>query len=313
VGDKAVIANATETAGISAANINGERTVVSIDEKGFTFTAGSGDTATDTTVGGGSAITSERNFVFAIVNPYLETIVPNDCSTDISAKFTTGKSVSGSENNYQRETVYTRITPNINTQFNVPRMIAGDTNADNFLQENNVNIASKVSTFVKIDMKSGNQYVSPVIDLQRASLNMIATCIDDPSVTTPIYEVQETSPESGGTGSRHISVPIQLEQEAVGFETRFEAHVPTEAGLSFYYRVCRADEDIKTKPWIEKAPENTQPKDKSIVFREYVYLPGGQGGSLDPFQVMQTKVVMTSTSATKVPMFRKIRNRILAT
>lgn len=313
VGDKAVIAGATDTGGILAANINGERTVIAIDANGYQFTAGGGDTGDVTVNGGGNAITSERNVVMAVVNPYLETIVPNDCSTDVSAKFTTGKSVSGSENNYQRETVYTRITPNQNTEFNSPRMIASDTNADNFLQEDGVNITSKVSAYIKIDLKSGNQYVSPVVDLQRASLGMITNCIDDPTVTTPINEVDETSPESGSTGARHISEPIQLEQEAVGFETRVDGFVPEGAGVDFYYRVCRSDEDIRTKPWRLQDQYNVQPHDREVNFREFQYLPGGQNGNLDAFQQVQTKFVMKSTSACKVPLLRKLKTRVLAT
>ena len=108
VGDKAVIANAVATGGISAANINGERAVTGIDSKGYQVVAGAA--ATETLSGGGSAVTSDRNIQFDLVNTYLENIVPNDCSIDVSAKFTTGKSISGSETNYQRDTTFSRVT-----------------------------------------------------------------------------------------------------------------------------------------------------------------------------------------------------------
>ena len=152
-------------------------------------------------------------------------------------------------------------------------MIASETNADNFLQENGANITSVISSFIKIDLKSGNEYVSPVLDLQRASLGLVGNCIDDVSVTTPVYSVDETAPESGSAASRHISEPIQLEQDGVGFETRFDCFVPEGAGVDFYWRACRSDEDIRTQSWTLQPPTNSPPNDDGLNFRERIFLP----------------------------------------
>lgn len=310
-GDRAVISGAVATGGITAGNINGERAVVSQDVDGYTVAAGSA--ATETLSGGGDAVTSERNIQFDLVNPYIENIVPNDCSLDISAKFTSGSSIAGSETDYQRETVYSRVSAGVNTEFSEPRMIASQVNGEDFLQENGANIASDISAYIKIDLKSGNEYVSPVIDLQRASLGMISNCIDDVTVNVPYQEVPETAPESGSAGSRHISEPIQLEQDGIGFETRFDCFVPEGAGVDFYYRVAGVDEDIRTRNWIAENTYNQPALDNVLNFREHIYLPGGQSGNLRSFQQMQTKIVFRSTNSSRVPLVRALKTRVLAT
>jgi hypothetical protein len=311
VGDYAIITSAVDTGGITAANINGQRLVTGIDAQGYQVAAGA--SATSAVKGGGDGVISARNIMFDVVNPYLESIVPNQCSVDVSAKFTTGKSISGSETKYQRDLTYSRITPNQNTDFGSPRMIADDTNAQNFLQENGSNIASKVSAYIKVDLKSGNDYVSPVIDLQRASLILIGNCIHDPVTTPAIYPVSETQPSSGTDGAKHISAPVMLEQEGVGFECRFDARVPSQAGVQFYYRTTAADGNIQDEKWILQEPENTVPKDNDLTVREYNFLPGGQNGGLQAFQQVQTKVVMTSTSSAAVPFVKNLTWRVLAT
>ena len=65
VGDLVMISGATATGGITANNINGNRTITAVDGYGFRFTAGAA--ATSTVFGGGDAVSIIPNYMFDAV------------------------------------------------------------------------------------------------------------------------------------------------------------------------------------------------------------------------------------------------------
>jgi hypothetical protein len=138
--------------------------------------------------------------------------------------------------------------------------------------------------------------VSPIIDLQRSSLILVGVQLDDPVFTPHINSVSETEPYGGTTGSRHITNPVFLEQDAVGLEVKFEASVPSDHALDVYYRTASADENILDKYWTLAPETSNTPDDNSLTFRERTYLPGGRGGTLRPFNQAQVKIVFKAGS-----------------
>jgi hypothetical protein len=303
-GDPVIIADVTAVAGITAANINGSRTVDSADIHGFTITAGGASNATSTLVGGGDDILTTRNRVFNLVNPYIETIIPNFTSVDMSAKFTSGKTISGSTTRFVKDTQYSRVTPKMNAEFVEPKAIYQP-------GEETIELGGDASAYFKIDMKTSNNYVSPIVDLQRTSLILVQYCLDDPTISTTIYEVSETEAYGGTTGSKHIMTPVFLEQAAVGMQIFMLANLPNGSGVDFYYRTARADEDIKTISWAKQTPLNSVTNDNSMTFKDIEFLPGGRGGNLPAFQQAQFKVVMTGTGVSS-PAIRDIRAKFMA-
>lgn len=303
VGDTVTIAGCEDFANIVAnVSINGTHTITAIDIHGYTFVMPSSVTADRNMSGGGINVTTQRNFVFDVANPNLETIVPNSTSIDVSAKFTTGVHVSSDpnlrfkpngESGSMANAKYQRITLDQNIEFDTARAIyhSGVTDVTSGL--GGVSAASAYSAYMKIDLKSASNYVSPVIDLQRASLTLAGECIDDPSVTTPIHAVPETSPSGGSTGSKHITTPVVTEVPATGLDVRIQCNLPANSGVDFYYRTASADEDITQKEWIYKEPVTSVPNTGSNEFTEVQWLPGGKGGVLPPFQQSQTKLVLT--------------------
>lgn len=315
VGDTATISGATAVGGLTAGQINGSRAVTAIDGKGYQVVAGA--SATQTTKGGGSNVLSARNVNFDVFDAYIESVVPKHTSIDVSARFTKGRSVSDADattaGKYVKETVYTRVTPRQNLEFNdYPRMIAmrsEETNS-NGTSANGGSIASS-STYsldVKVDLKSTNDYVSPVIDLQRCSAILIQNCIEDPSVTPAIYNVAETEATGGSGSARHISTPITLNDDAVGLDIQFDAQVPSLAGIETYYRIAEHGVDILDQDWVLVEP--TTPVVKSndpYDFYSNDFLAGGIGGTLDAFSQAQVKIVMNSTNSTQIPKIRDLR------
>ena len=167
------------------------------------------------------------------------------------------------------------------------------------------------STYFKIDFKTSNDYVSPIVDLQRCSLALIGECISNGTGITD-FAVAETEASGGTEGSKHISTPITLEVPSTGLEVSTEVALPTGAGVDLYYRAGTSDQNISELNWIYSPPStpvtNTGNGGVNVSAN---WLIGGQNGSLNEFQQVQTKVVLKGTE--KAPSISKgIVTRIYA-
>jgi hypothetical protein len=307
-GDTAFVDSAGDFAGITAeTSINGSQTVDSADINGYTFTYSTGSAATVSLTGGGDNVLSRQNKVIHTVNPYIETIVPDNTSIDVTAKFTEGKALSstriGAGDRWVQDENYSRIALRVNNDFETPKAIYNYA-----AQEANLG-AGVASTYFKIDMKTASDYVSPVVDMQRASLILVGYKVDDPDVTPHILPVDETAPVGATTGSRHIVSPVLLAQDAVGIETKVTANIPDGASIDYYYRVAVGDQDLETLPWELVEPENTIPNHNDPYFRDVTYLPGGRGGYLSSFNKAQVKFVLKGSD--RFPTLKDIRTRYL--
>lgn len=297
--------------GIAAAQINGSRTITAVDYTGYTFNAGG--TATSTTSGGGNAVTSTKNIPYSVIYPHAQTLIPDGTSLNFGIKGTTGKSFAGTETAFQKDTTYSAININENNVSKVPYVVA---NASSETSELGSGVKSlDISSF----MNSSNNNVSPMIDMQRTSASLINYIIDKPAsgATTGFNEqfnfVSETSSSGGSTASKHITTPVELEQDAVGLKIILSANRPSAADFQVYYRVAAGDEVLSEQDFVLLTEETNNPSDENPrVFREYRYLAGGQGGDLPAFTQFQLKIVMRTTNAAKVPVITDLRTIALS-
>ena len=124
----------------------------------------------------------------------------------------------------------------------------------------------------------------------------------------PINYVAETDPTEGSHMSKHITKPITLVNDAVGLKILLSANRPSVANFDVYYKAVGENDVIEDANWVLATKEANVPSDDNRdVFRDYRYLVGGDGGSLDPFTVFQIKIVFTSTNSSKVPVFKDLR------
>lgn len=299
--------------------------VTAADIHGFTFdyaeTTPGAPNADATISGGGDRVLSQRNMVFDVANPNIESIVPNYTSIDVSAKFSSGVHASGLTSNRfkpnglvqpMNTAKYERITPDQNIEFDGPRAIyhSGVEDDINSSGLGGADIDKKYSTYFKIDMKTSNGYVSPIVDLQRASLTIVGECIDDGNTSNQINGVEETSPTGGSAGSKHITTPVTTEIPAVGLDIRSEVYLPANSSVDCYYRIGSADQNISELNWILAEPVQAVPTTGSNVTTELKWLPGKQNGTLNPFQQSQVKFVMKGID--KGPQLKNISIRTLA-
>jgi hypothetical protein len=164
------------------------------------------------------------------------------------------------------------------------------------------------SVTMKLDLTTTDTKVSPVIDLQRASLTMFENIIDkqDSAATNgynvPISFVNETHPTEGTAAAKHTTIPVTLAEQAVGLKILFAAHRPLTGGFRVYYKTGSGDDNFDEIDWIEVSEASNNPADENPgIFRQYEYLAGGQGGNLNAFTKFQLKIVMTSMNSSKVP------------
>lgn len=288
VGDQAYLDSCgVDINGIPLASINGAHIVTGADINGYQVDVGVA--AAQSGFGGGDSILARKNKVFSVANAYVESIIPNFTSIDTSAKFTSGKYISGSNTRFLQDDQYVRVTPQQNIDFRTPKAIY------NISAEETELGAGVYSSYVKVDLKTSNDYVSPIIDLQRASLILAGYNIDDAAITPHIYPVSEEEPYGATGGCRHISTPVTLAVSAVGIDARVNVNLPDGADLQFWYRTASSDQNINDQRWVYQEIESAIPNDNDQTFREAHFLAGGQGGNLKPFNQVQTKVVLTGS------------------
>ena len=304
VGDTVNIAGATTFGGISASSVNGARTITAIDGNGYTFEADSASTSAD--IGGGSSILSDKNILMDVMIPSVSMLVLDQTTTSATGQFTTAESLAGTETAYQKQSA---IDIQINREFvfDSPRLIANASNETD-------NMAGAKSLSLDVTLHSINDYVSPVIDMQRATLIAISNRIDNQAASpasgfnVPLNYVAETNPSDGSHLSKHITKPISLAEDAVGLKVLVSANRPSAASFDIYYRTSNGDTLLQNTDWSLADVETSLPSDENInVFRSYEYLIGGQGGALPSFTQFQLKIVFKSTNSSKVPVIRDLR------
>ena len=309
LGDKVTISGAISTGGISAGNINGEQNITAVDLTGYTFTSTVSATSDD--IGGGSAVVATQNLLMDVAHLNIATLNPPQTNIQASAITITGESMStansASGTSYQVQSSV-RFPLNRNVYFDRPMMVAS-------LGNETASLSGAKSFKLDVAMTTEDPFVSPIIDMQRAALITVSNQIDNQVASTPdstqnvpLSYAAETSASGGTHGSKHITTPITLTEDAVGLKILVSANKPNEADFEVYYRTAPGDEDIGSISWTLTTPETPLIGDSNPnTFREYRYLVGGTAGTLDSFNKFQIKIVMKSSNSSKVPVFRDLR------
>ncbi len=303
-GDDVLIAGASAVGGISAGNVNGVRTVTGFD--GDFFTVNAGGNASSAATGGGS-FTIERQTMYETMMIKAENILPPTTSIGVAGKLTTGKSLAGNETAYQKEGDYVAYPLNRNISFEVPKLLATKRNADA-----NIAGSNKKSATFAMSLTTQSSKVTPVIDLQRCSMSMIHNRVDKQVASgtggnIPINYVAETNARGGSSLARHLTKPVTLAEKAKGLKIMLSANKPSACDFDVYWRT-NANGQLLDQDWTIIGAETSMPSDDNpTVYRDYRYLPGGIGGTLDDFDQFQVKIVMKSANSSKVPRFGDLR------
>lgn len=315
--------SATTYGGIRATSILGANTVSFPDANGYQIYMDSATAAGGKAFVGGSGVLASQNIMYDIINPHIDILTPPNTSTVVESKLASGRSLAGIETRFVKETSFNVTSVKEDNYFSNPNVIA---NRD-------VELAAPLSgarsaTF-KVSMSTTSANVSPVIDMQRASLILVNNRIDKQSsdrslgsllgrtsgsgVNTPLAYKDETDPTDGSHIAKHVTVPVTLADLAVGLQVVLGANRPADADFLVYYRTATSGNNIALLPWTLVTADGTVPSDDDPnVFREYKYLVGGKNGTLTPFSQYQLKIVFRSSNSSKVPAITDLRVIALA-
>jgi hypothetical protein len=310
--------------GITGTTLQGEHTVTKVDGTGFQFVADSAATAS-VLVGNadGSDITLTDNIQIDTLFPSFNTFIPSaEASLTFNGTFAKGRSFASPTNTFAISSAI-NINPFEVVLFEDPKVIAhrGLEDSDtNLLNQGTPRRSAKVTA----TLSTTSDFVSPVINMAATSIigenNLIdnqdsSASASDP-LNNPITFVAETDATSGSTLSKHITVPINLEEPAVGLKVIIGANRPNLANFDLYFRTIPAGADTNLDDIaFTLAPAETivQTDEDPNVFRDYEYTIGGLGGTLIPFTTFQLKIVMRSSNSSKIPTFRDVRAIALGT
>lgn len=307
INDTVSIEGATDVGGILSTSLNGDHVITRIGAEGFEFKVNT--PADSDEVGGGINVLSTKNIPYSVIWPNMAMLKPLGTSILGYYKGTSGKSLAGAETPYTVDNDFNYINLNANNiAFDKNYVIAADSIAD---AEISVGAATGE---MELSFASVGDFVSPVLDLQRTSLTLIDNVIDnqDSAATSgfnvPLEFVAETEPTGGSTPAKHITKTITLGSSAVGLKIILAANRPKQANFKVYYRTASERDLIITKNWTEVITStNNPPDDNPSTFREYEYLVGGKGGTMDAFLSYQLKIVMSSTNSARVPVIKDLR------
>ena len=321
VGDRVQILGLPSAAynGVQHSDINGQRQITKADWTGYTVEVGGSANFNTTGRFGGTGTTVTQNLYFDTFFPSIQTLIPDQTTLTSGVKTTratsyadeTSKRTSGS-NFYSKSGVFTDITLNEFNTLNSPKVVLSDSNES-------ILLAGAKSFDLQLSLTTSDSKVSPVIDMQRASLIGFENIIDKQvsagsGGNIPISFVDETSSIGGSSAAKHITTPIELASAAVGLKIILAASRPGAADFKVYFRTATADEVITSKPFVEIAKEADLPPDEDgLTFRDYEYLAGGQIGNLSSFTQFQIKIVMETTNSSRVPVFKDLRAIALVT
>lgn len=178
------------------------------------------------------------------------------------------------------------------------------------------------STYVKCNLTSTNENVSPIIDLQRTSLIVISNKIDDPTLqntnyggfdeNTPVETFFISDVKDGATTySAYVTKAIKLLAECEVLNIRFAANIPSGSDIKVYRRTLMGDSSaLINKEWTEVFAD----KKTFVEVGDNSYIDTTFSAELenDKFNVMQVKIVFKSSSSALVPSIKDLRILALA-
>jgi hypothetical protein len=179
--------------GIPASQIVGNHVISNVLHDAYTITT----TATATVAGyqGSTGWRATKNIQFDVVNPTVQIQTFPQCTTNFSAKTTSGKSVNGGETPYITNSVFTPCLNGSNNTYFSPQMIASQVNET-------INLSGNKSLTFSATMNTTVDSVSPVIDTTRASLICVSNAINQPTESnTDLAALDVIAAFSGSTGA----------------------------------------------------------------------------------------------------------------
>jgi hypothetical protein len=211
-------------------------------------------------------------------------------------------------------------------RYNIPSVIPGNTtltSTETGLVGSTVELNKTFSTtsttftgttddFTKLTftMSTSNSYVSPVIDIDRANINVIENKINNAVIATSGETGSTNLGAAAGnrTKARYITKRVVLEpgMEATNIRVEMLASYPAETSFKVYARMSPENGTglpFDLREYVEMTPAATYGNTTVNGYQEMAFRLSNQS----KFRVFAIKIVMTSSDGSIVPRFKNLR------
>ncbi len=270
---------------------------------------------------GDVSIFATENYRMELMKGLVSTLeLPNTTVTS-SIKTTSGTSPAGSESSFSTDTSSTVIPLNENFRFTSSRLIASSINETNEL-------GGAKSFFLDIVLDTNKSNLSPVVDLERASIVSVGNRLDNVDSSSDVYPTTEynasTEPDGDQNSFIYITKKVAIENPATALKVFFAGHRHSSSEIKVLFKILRSDsaddfEEIgyeffnTTGTTDVTTPSSLDDGD----FQQYLYTAGvtddGIGEPLPEFIAFAIKIVGQGTNAAEPIRIRDLRVIALAT
>ena len=191
----------------------------------------------------------------------------------------------------------------------------------NYILDSPKKIGTTAGSYVaKANLFSGSSHISPMIDIGRNSVITIENIVNNLSTN-------ETNTSGGDATARYITRRVNLKDgfDATSLKMFVTANRQSGSSIKVYYKVLsQFDENgFDDRPWeqMKEASNANTVSDSDIEFLELEYVPDNVlestdyiTGSVtyDSFKTFAIKIVMNSSTTTRVPLLKDMRAIALA-
>ena len=272
---------------------------------------------------GGTAVFASENYRFELMQTALSTLELHQTNINATIRTTSATSPSGSETSFSTDSAANSESFALgeNFRFETSRMVASQINETNEL-------SGAKSMFMDLSLSTENTNLSPVIDLGRASVNLVANRINNVDSSSDVYPTTDfnasTEPDGDNNVAIYLTRGIALENPATSIRVFFAAAKKSTAEIKVLHKTLGSDESIDFDEKGFTFFNDTGTTDSTVRnslsdddFQEYSFTAGvkddGIGEPLPEFSQFQIKIVMQSTDAANPPLIKDLRVIALAT
>ena len=220
-------------------------------------------------------MTVTRNIMFDVIKPIAGIIQPPGTEISTVMRTTSGKTLEGGETEFSLTTTSDQKAVELNEDYYMtsPQIVASAIN-----ETNEMSSSKSLALAITIKTQTGDDNLSPVIDMSRLSCHLIRNHLFNPTSGTTVDFVADTAKSGGSSAAKYITQPVILANESSALDVRLSAYIPGTSEVEVYYRLSNAD-DARNMHELIWTPFNTDgspdtaitPLDDNVSFREYQY------------------------------------------
>ena len=279
VGESVTLAGLAATLnGHTTTHLNKAHTITAVTRDSYTFV--SSGTGNATGIGGGSAMQATQNLAWDTMKSVLQNIVlPTTAQTWTIKDTAPGSSttIGSTEAAIVANEDYTPGTPKV-------------------IKSGATHTVELTGTFSTTDA-----YLSPVLDMERASLITVSNRIDNNAGA-----VAETDASKGSNLAKYITKTVELNDSSDTLKIYLDVNRPSNTHVDLYYKTGNTAGTFDTSAWVAATPSTNNGQvafSDGTTYDETQY----EITPTAPFTVFAVKIVMRSTGTSFIPKCQDLR------